>query len=113
MIASTVGAMAGGDAEHYAQIASLAAFTVALLCTMGGLLSHFHFAWVVFSYFGAILVLLRHSKEIVQYHAQYRAVLAGILTGVVVDASVALAWCFPDEASEYADGVVVALEGGR
>ncbi len=22
-----------------------------------------------------------------------------------------LAWCFPDEASEYADGVLVALEG--
>jgi len=33
------------------------------------------------------------------------------LTGIVVDASVALAWCFPDEASEYADGVLVALEG--
>jgi len=30
---------------------------------------------------------------------------------VVVDASVALAWCFPDEASEYADGVLVALKG--
>jgi predicted nucleic acid-binding protein len=29
----------------------------------------------------------------------------------VIDASVALAWCFPDEASEYADGVLVALEG--
>ena len=29
----------------------------------------------------------------------------------MVDASVALAWCFPDEASEYADGVLVALEG--
>jgi predicted nucleic acid-binding protein len=28
-----------------------------------------------------------------------------------VDASVALAWCFPDEGSEYADGVLVALEG--
>jgi predicted nucleic acid-binding protein len=24
---------------------------------------------------------------------------------------VALAWCFPDEASEYADGVLVALKG--
>jgi predicted nucleic acid-binding protein len=24
---------------------------------------------------------------------------------------VALAWCFPDETSEYADGVLVALEG--
>jgi predicted nucleic acid-binding protein len=29
----------------------------------------------------------------------------------VVDASVALAWCFPDEASDYADAVLVALEG--
>lgn len=33
------------------------------------------------------------------------------MTGIVVDASVALAWCFPDESSEYADGVLVALEG--
>jgi predicted nucleic acid-binding protein len=32
------------------------------------------------------------------------------LTGIVVDASTALAWCFPDEASEYADTVLVALE---
>jgi SulP family sulfate permease len=32
MIAGTVGEMAGGDAAHYAQIASLAGFTVALLC---------------------------------------------------------------------------------
>src|SRR6186997_2394678 len=32
MIAGTVGAMAGGDAERYMQIASLAAFTVAALC---------------------------------------------------------------------------------
>jgi hypothetical protein len=31
------------------------------------------------------------------------------LTEVVIDASVALAWCFPDEASDYADGVLVAL----
>jgi len=31
-------------------------------------------------------------------------------TGIVIDASVALAWCFPDEASDYADGVLVALE---
>lgn len=30
---------------------------------------------------------------------------------VVVDASIALAWCFPDEASDYADEVLVALEG--
>jgi len=34
MIAGTVGAMADGDAQHYAQIASLAAFTVALLCAL-------------------------------------------------------------------------------
>ena len=33
------------------------------------------------------------------------------MTGVVVDASTALAWCFPDEISEYADGVLVSLEG--
>jgi predicted nucleic acid-binding protein len=33
------------------------------------------------------------------------------LTGIVVDASVALAWCFPDDASEYADLVLTALEG--
>src|SRR6201995_1095659 len=32
MIAVTVGEMASGDAKHYAQIATLAAFTVALLC---------------------------------------------------------------------------------
>ena len=38
MIAGTVGAMAGGDAERYAQIASLAAFTVALLCLIAWLL---------------------------------------------------------------------------
>jgi len=29
----------------------------------------------------------------------------------VVDASIALAWCFPDEAGEYADVVLDALEG--
>jgi len=34
MIAATVGAMAGGDAQHYAQIATLTAFTVALLCLL-------------------------------------------------------------------------------
>jgi len=28
-----------------------------------------------------------------------------------VDASTTLAWCFPDETSEYADSVLVALEG--
>jgi len=33
------------------------------------------------------------------------------LTGVVIDASTALAWCFPDESSDYADSVLVALEG--
>src|SRR5437868_9178198 len=32
MIAGTVGTMAAGDAERYAQIASLAGFTVGLLC---------------------------------------------------------------------------------
>jgi high affinity sulfate transporter 1 len=38
MIAGTVGAMADGDAQRYAQIASLAALTVALLCLLGWLL---------------------------------------------------------------------------
>ena len=33
------------------------------------------------------------------------------MTGIVIDASVALAWCFPDEASDYADDILVALEG--
>ena len=33
------------------------------------------------------------------------------MNGVVVDASIALAWCFPDETSDYADGVLVSLEG--
>lgn len=33
------------------------------------------------------------------------------MSRVVVDASTALAWCFPDETSEHADGVLVALEG--
>jgi predicted nucleic acid-binding protein len=33
------------------------------------------------------------------------------LSCVVVDASTALAWCFPDEASDYADGVLVSLKG--
>ena len=32
-------------------------------------------------------------------------------TGIVIDASVALAWCSPDEASDYADDVLVALDG--
>jgi SulP family sulfate permease len=38
MIAGTVGAMAEGDALRYAQIASLTAFTVALLCVLAWLL---------------------------------------------------------------------------
>ena len=38
MIAGTVGAMAGGDVQHYAQIASLAGFTVAILCVIAWLL---------------------------------------------------------------------------
>src|SRR5262247_2056017 len=38
MIAATVGAMAEGDAQRYAQIASLAGFTVAVLCLMAWLL---------------------------------------------------------------------------
>ena len=33
------------------------------------------------------------------------------MTCVVIDASTALAWCFPDETSEHADEVLVALEG--
>ncbi len=37
MIAGTVGALAGGDAVRYAQIASLAAFAVALLCLIAWL----------------------------------------------------------------------------
>src|SRR3981081_2178971 len=38
MIAGTVGEMAGGNAQHYAQIASLAGFTVAMLCVIAWLL---------------------------------------------------------------------------
>jgi high affinity sulfate transporter 1 len=38
MVAGTVGEMAGGDAAHYAAIASLAGFTVALLCLISWLL---------------------------------------------------------------------------
>src|SRR5437879_8230783 len=38
MIAGTVGTMAEGDAQHYAQIASLTAFTVAALCLLAWLL---------------------------------------------------------------------------
>lgn len=33
------------------------------------------------------------------------------MSGIVIDASVALAWGFPDEASDYADQVLVALAG--
>jgi len=32
------------------------------------------------------------------------------LSTVVLDASVALAWCFPDETSDYAEQVLVALK---
>ncbi len=39
--------------------------------------------------------------------------MRGIVNGIVIDASVALAWCFPDEASDYADAVLVALEDRR
>src|SRR5882672_9908113 len=38
MIAGTVADMAGGDAQHYAQIASVAGFTVAMLCVIAWLL---------------------------------------------------------------------------
>jgi sulfate permease, SulP family len=38
MIASTLGAMVEGDAQHYAQVASLTAFTVAALCLFAWLL---------------------------------------------------------------------------
>ena len=38
MIAGTVGEMAGGDAQRYAEIASLAGFTVAVLCLFAWLL---------------------------------------------------------------------------
>src|SRR5438034_8098311 len=38
MIAGTVGAMSDGDAQRYAQIASLTAFTVAMLCLFAWLL---------------------------------------------------------------------------
>ena len=33
------------------------------------------------------------------------------MTSVVVDASVALAWCFPDETSKEADGILATLKG--
>ena len=38
MVAGTVGEMAGGNTQHYAQIASLAGFTVAILCLIAWLL---------------------------------------------------------------------------
>jgi sulfate permease, SulP family len=38
MIAGTVGAMAGGDAQRFVQIAGLAGFTVAALCLIAWLL---------------------------------------------------------------------------
>jgi predicted nucleic acid-binding protein len=38
--------------------------------------------------------------------------LTAIGDGIVIDASVALAWCFPDEASDYADSVLLALGTG-
>ena len=38
MVAGTVGDMAGGNAQHYGQIASLAGFTVAILCAIAWLL---------------------------------------------------------------------------
>src|SRR5215468_7726811 len=38
MIAGTIGAMAEGDAQHYAEIASVTAFTVAALCLLAWLL---------------------------------------------------------------------------
>jgi MFS superfamily sulfate permease-like transporter len=38
MIGGTVGHMAGGNLQHYAQIASLAGFTVAMLCVIAWLL---------------------------------------------------------------------------
>ncbi|HTD44168.1 MAG TPA: type II toxin-antitoxin system VapC family toxin [Bryobacteraceae bacterium] len=33
------------------------------------------------------------------------------MSEIVLDASVVLAWAFPDEGSEYADAVLVSLEG--
>src|SRR4051812_28747864 len=38
MVGGTVGEMAGGNAQHYGQIASLAGFTVAILCVIAWLL---------------------------------------------------------------------------
>ncbi len=33
------------------------------------------------------------------------------MSQVIVDASLSLAWCFPDEVSDYADQVLASLEG--
>lgn len=33
------------------------------------------------------------------------------MSGIVLDASVALAWCFPDEVSDYADRVLLLAQG--
>jgi predicted nucleic acid-binding protein len=33
------------------------------------------------------------------------------LNRIIIDASIALAWCFPDETSDYADSVLTSLEG--
>lgn len=33
------------------------------------------------------------------------------MSGIVLDASVALAWCFPDEVSDYADRVLLQAQG--
>src|SRR5215218_8109490 len=53
MIAGTVSAMAEGDSARYAQIASLAAFTVALLCLVAWLL---RLSMLVRLFSGSILV---------------------------------------------------------
>ena len=36
--------------------------------------------------------------------------MSGTATEIVIDASVALAWCFPDQESDYADQILTALE---
>ena len=53
MIAATVGTMAGGNSERYVEIASLAAFTVALLCLVAWL---FHLSVIVRLISDSILV---------------------------------------------------------
>jgi predicted nucleic acid-binding protein len=37
--------------------------------------------------------------------------LTEVVSGIVINASVTLAWCSPDKASDYAEGVLLALEG--